>query len=46
VNSGNFFFELKRRNVYKLAVLAGLFIQAASIFLPAFDAPAFALIIL
>ena len=40
----NFFAELKRRNVYKVAVaylvVAWLFIQAASIFLPAFDAPA------
>jgi TolB-like protein/Tfp pilus assembly protein PilF len=39
----NFFAELKRRNVYKVAVAyavaAWLFIQAASIFLPAFDAP-------
>jgi hypothetical protein len=39
----NFFAELKRRNVYKIAVAyavaAWLLIQAASIFLPAFDAP-------
>jgi len=39
----NFFAELKRRNVYKVAVayavVAWLVIQAASIFLPAFDAP-------
>ena len=39
----NFFAELKRRNVYKVAVayavVAWLLIQAASIFLPAFDAP-------
>jgi hypothetical protein len=39
----NFFAELKRRNVYKIAVayavVAWLLIQAASIFLPAFDAP-------
>src|SRR6266850_2755116 len=39
----NFFAELKRRNVYKVAVayavIAWLLIQAASIFLPAFDAP-------
>src|SRR5947209_20256717 len=38
-----FFAELKRRNVYKVAVayavVAWLLIQAASIFLPAFDAP-------
>ena len=40
---GNFFGELKRRNVYRVAVayavVAWLLIQAASIFLPAFDAP-------
>ena len=39
----NFFAELKRRNVYKVAVayvvVAWLLLQAASIFLPAFDAP-------
>ena len=39
----NFFAELKRRNVYKVAVayavVAWLMIQAASIFFPAFDAP-------
>ena len=39
----NFFSELKRRNVYKVAVayavVTWLLIQAASIFLPAFDAP-------
>jgi len=39
----NFFAELKRRNVYKVAVayavIAWLLIQAASIFFPAFDAP-------
>jgi TolB-like protein/Tfp pilus assembly protein PilF len=39
----NFFSELKRRNVYKVAVayavVAWLLLQAASIFLPAFDAP-------
>jgi TolB-like protein/Flp pilus assembly protein TadD len=43
VNPRNFFAELKRRNVYKVAVayivVAWLVIQAASIFLPAFDAP-------
>jgi len=43
VNFGNFFAELKRRNVYKVAVayavVAWLLIQAASIFFPAFDAP-------
>ena len=40
----NFFAELKRRNVYKVAatyaVVAWLLIQGASIFLPTFDAPA------
>ncbi len=40
----SFFAELKRRNVYKVAVayavIAWLLIQAASIFLPVFDAPA------
>ena len=39
----NFLSELKRRNVYKVAVayavVAWLTIQAASIFLPAFNAP-------
>src|SRR4051794_29260026 len=44
MNPGNFFAEVKRRNVYKVAVaylvVAWLLIQAASIFLPAFDAPA------
>src|SRR5216117_4351418 len=39
----NFFAELKRRNVYKLAiayvVVSWLLLQAASIFLTAFDAP-------
>ena len=43
MNSGNFFSELKRRNVYKVAityvVVAWLVIQAASILLPTFDAP-------
>ena len=43
MNPTNFFAELKRRNVYKVAlayvVVAWLLIQAASIFLPAFDAP-------
>jgi TolB-like protein/Flp pilus assembly protein TadD len=41
---GNFFAELKRRNVYKVAVVyavvAWLLIQAASILFPTFDAPA------
>src|SRR5262249_28793980 len=38
----NFFAELKRRNVYKVAVaylVSAWLIQAASIFLPAFHAP-------
>jgi TolB-like protein/tetratricopeptide (TPR) repeat protein len=43
VKIDNFFAELKRRNVYKVAVayavVAWLLIQAASIFFPAFDAP-------
>ncbi|MFL6518954.1 MAG: TPR end-of-group domain-containing protein [Chthoniobacterales bacterium] len=43
----NFFAELKRRNVYKVAVAyavaAWLLIQGASIFLPAFDAPPWAM---
>ena len=43
----NFFAELKRRNVYKVAVayavVAWLAIQAASIFLPAFNAPQWAM---
>jgi pentatricopeptide repeat protein len=43
MNPHNFFAELKRRNVYKVAVaylvVAWLLIQAASIFFPAFDAP-------
>jgi len=43
VKIDNFFAELKRRNVYKVAVayavVAWLLIQASSIFLPAFDAP-------
>src|SRR3954447_18162987 len=46
----NFFAELKRRNVYKVAVayliVAWLLIQAASILFPAFDAPASAIKIL
>jgi len=43
-NSGNFFAELKRRNVYKVAIayaiVAWLLIQAASILFPTFEAPA------
>src|SRR6266536_140449 len=44
VNPKDFFAELKRRNVYKVAVVyavvAWLLIQAASIFFPTFEAPA------
>jgi TolB-like protein/Tfp pilus assembly protein PilF len=44
MNPGNFFAELKRRNVYKVAVayavVAWLLIQAASILLPTYEAPA------
>src|SRR5690349_4096659 len=47
MNLRNFFAELKRRNVYKVAVaylvVAWLVIQAASIFLPAFNAPQWAI---
>jgi TolB-like protein/Flp pilus assembly protein TadD len=43
VNPSNFLAELKRRNVYKVAVayavVAWLLIQAASILLPTFEAP-------
>jgi TolB-like protein/Tfp pilus assembly protein PilF len=43
MNPRNFFAELKRRNVYKVAaaytVVAWLLIQAASIVFPTFDAP-------
>ena len=43
MNPRNFFAELKRRNVYKVAVayvvVAWLLLQAASIFFPAFEAP-------
>ncbi|HEX8898445.1 MAG TPA: hypothetical protein VF751_07090 [Chthoniobacterales bacterium] len=46
----NFFAELKRRNVYKVAVayavVAWLLIQVASVVFPAFDAPAAAMKIL
>ena len=42
-NSGSFFVELKRRNVYKVAIayaiVAWLLIQAASILFPTFEAP-------
>ncbi len=44
MKSPNFFAELKRRNVYKVAVayavIAWLLIQAASILFPTFEAPA------
>jgi hypothetical protein len=44
VNLPNFFAELRRRNVYKVAIVyvivAWLLIQAASILFPTFDAPA------
>jgi TolB-like protein len=44
MNPRNFFSELKRRNVYKVAVayavIAWLLIQAASILFPTFEAPA------
>ena len=50
MNPGNFFAELKRRNVYKVAVayavVAWLLIQAASILLPTFEAPPSAMKIL
>ncbi len=44
MNTGNFFAELKRRNVYKVAVaylvVAWLLVQAGSILFPTFEAPA------
>ena len=50
MNLGNFFSELKRRNVYKVAVayavIAWLLLQAASILLPTFEAPAWAMKVL
>jgi TolB-like protein/Flp pilus assembly protein TadD len=50
VSSRNIFEELKRRNVYKVAVayvvVSWLLIQAASIMLPAFEAPAWVMKIL
>src|SRR4051794_1232955 len=50
MNSRNFFVELKRRNVYKVAVayavVAWLLIQAASILFPTFEAPAWVMKIL
>ncbi|HEY2711629.1 MAG TPA: hypothetical protein VGI60_03875 [Chthoniobacterales bacterium] len=48
--SSNFFVELKRRNVYKVAaayaVVAWLLIQAASIVLPTFEAPSWTMKVL
>jgi len=50
VNLRDFFAELKRRNVYKVAVayavVAWLLIQAASIILPTFEAPAWTMKVL
>ena len=50
MKSGNFFAELKRRNVYKVAVayavVSWLLIQAASILFPTFDAPLWAMKVL
>ena len=50
MNLPNFFAELKRRNVYKVAVayavVAWLLIQAASIVLPTFEAPAWTMKVL
>src|SRR3989440_8278067 len=47
MNPRSFFAELKRRNVYKVAVayavIAWLLIQAASILFPTFEAPAWAM---
>jgi TolB-like protein/Flp pilus assembly protein TadD len=47
VNPKNFFAELKRRNVYKVAiaygVVAWLLLQAASILFPTFEAPSWTL---
>ncbi len=50
MNPRNFFAELKRRNVYKVAVayavVSWLLIQAASIILPTFEAPAWTMKVL
>jgi len=50
MNARNFFAELKRRNVYKVAapyaVVAWPLIQAASIILPTFAAPAWTMKVL
>jgi hypothetical protein len=50
VNPKRFFAELKRRNVYKVAVayavIAWLLLQGASIVLPSFEAPAWTMKVL
>ena len=50
MNPRNFFAELKRRNVYKVAVayavVAWLLLQGASIILPSFEAPAWTMKVL
>jgi hypothetical protein len=50
VNPRSFFAELKRRNVYKVAVayavVAWLLLQGASIILPSFEAPAWTMRVL
>src|SRR2546429_3288035 len=50
VSERNFFAELKRRNVYKVAiayaVVSWLLIQAASILLPTFEAPSWVMKVL
>src|SRR5438477_4940823 len=50
MNPKNFFAELKRRNVYKVAVayavVAWLLLQGASIVLPSFEAPAWTMKVL
>ena len=50
MNPRNFFAELKRRNVYKVAVayavVSWLLIQAASIILPTFEAPSWTMKVL
>src|SRR5437764_4774790 len=50
MNAGTFFCELKRRNVYKVAVayavVAWLLLQGASIILPSFEAPAWTMKVL
>src|SRR5205085_11177578 len=50
MNAGTFFCELKRRNVYKVAVayavVGWLLLQGASIVLPSFEAPAWTMKVL